>query len=57
MFEVEHIPPSKAHRPRDLGSRRFYDIRHILRCAHVVPMNRMEEVFFVNNFVDCEGWL
>ena len=26
MFEVEHVPLSKAHHPRDIGNRRFYDV-------------------------------
>ena len=56
MFEVEHIPLSKAHRPRDMGNRRFYDIRHILRSAHVVPTGRDNRVFYVNNFLDWDQY-
>jgi len=56
MHEVENFPPNTSQNSRLLGPRRFYDLSHIIRSAHLVPANQARTRFYVNNFIDWDQY-
>lgn len=56
MFEVERIPASQSRNARNLGPSRFYEIRQVVRSAHVIPAGGEKPYFYVNNFVDWDQY-
>ena len=56
MFEVESIPVSTSRNPRSLGSRRFYELPHVIRSVHLVPSNEHCTKSYVNNFIDWDQY-
>lgn len=56
MFEVERQPPTVSANPRNLHAFRFYEIPTIIHCAHLVPTNSTNQIFYVNSWINWEAY-
>lgn len=56
MFEVARQCPRASKNPRALGAMRFYEIPTIIHCAHLVPKDAGNSVYYVNNWINWEAY-
>lgn len=56
MFEVGRWPANTSGQPRTLGAKRFYEILTVIHCAHLIPIDASNSVFYVNNWINWEAY-
>ena len=54
MAEPEKSPILKARNLLNFSGQRFYKISEVLRSAHIVSRNTENNIFYFNNFIDCD---
>lgn len=54
MAELEKYSTPRVENPLNLGTHRFYKIPLILQSAQIVPRDNDDNVFYANNYIDCD---
>lgn len=52
MIELEKYPISRIKNLLNQSGQQFYKISKVIQCAHIVPKNTENDIFYLDNYIN-----